>query len=144
MLNGFVVPANQSAAEDLTMALDNIFNHPNVGPFLSKQLIKRLVTSNPSPQYISDVTAVFNDDGNGTRGSLASVVSAILLHDEALNGYELAPNTFGKLKEPVLRISALWRAFKPDNIHRDFNYSCLLYTSPSPRDQRGSRMPSSA
>ena len=123
LLNGFVVPANQSAAEDLTMALDNIFNHPNVGPFLSKQLIKRLVTSNPSPQYISDVAAVFNDNGNGTRGSLASVVSAILLHDEALNGYELAPNTFGKLKEPVLRISALWRAFKPDNIHRDFNYS---------------------
>jgi len=123
LLNGFVVPADQSAAEDLKMALDNIFNHPNVGPFLSKQLIKRLVTSNPSPQYISDIAGVFNDNGSGTRGSLASVVSAILLHDEALNGHALAPTTFGKLKEPVLRVTALWRAFMPDNIHRDFNYS---------------------
>jgi len=123
LLNGFVVPANQSAAEDLQMALDNIFNHPNVGPFLSKQLIQRLVTSNPSPQYISDIAGVFNDNGNGTRGSLASVVSAILLHEEALNGHALAPNTFGKLKEPLLRVTALWRAFKPDNIHHNFNYS---------------------
>jgi len=105
------------------MALDNIFNHPNVGPFLSKQLIQRLVTSNPSPQYISDIAGVFNDNGNGTRGSLASVVSAILLHEEALNGHALAPNTFGKLKEPLLRVTALWRAFKPDNIHHNFNYS---------------------
>ena len=123
LLNGFEVPAGQSAREDLTMALDNIFNHPNVGPFIAKQLIQRFVTSNPSPQYISDISDVFNDNGVGVRGSIGSVVSAILLHEEAFNGHSLYPQTFGKLKEPVLRVSSLWRAFKPDNIHFDFNYA---------------------
>jgi len=123
LLNGFEVPAGQSAREDLTMALDNIFNHPNVGPFIAMQLIQRFVTSNPSPQYVSDITAVFNDNGVGVRGSIGSVVSAILLHEEAFNGHNLYPQTFGKLKEPVLRVSSLWRAFTPDNIHFDFNYA---------------------
>ena len=123
LLNGFEVPAGQSAREDLTMALDNIFNHPNVGPFISKQLIQRFVTSNPSPQYVSDITAVFNDNGVGVRGSIGSVMSAILLHEEAFNGHDLYPQTFGKLKEPVLRVSSLWRAFTPDVIHFDFNYA---------------------
>jgi len=123
LLNGFEVPAGQSAYEDLTMALDNIFNHPNVGPFIARQLIQRFVTSNPSPQYVSDISAVFNDNGVGVRGSLGSVVSAILLHEEAFNGHALYPQTFGKLKEPVLRVSSLWRAFKPDSIHFDFNYA---------------------
>lgn len=123
LLNGFEVPAGQSAADDLKMALDNIFNHPNVGPFIAKQLIKRFVTSNPSPQYISDVAAIFNDNGSGVRGALDSVLSAILLHDEAFNGHIDRPDTFGKLKEPVLRISSLWRAFTPKSIHPDFNYA---------------------
>ncbi len=123
LLNGFETPAGQSAAEDLQMALDNIFYHPNVGPFIAKQLIQRFVTSNPSPQYVSDVAAIFNDNGSGTRGDLGGVLAAILLHDEAFNGHIYEPDTFGKLKEPALRISSLWRAFTPKSIHPDFNYA---------------------
>ncbi len=123
LLDGFQIPAGQSAREDLEMALDNIFNHPNVGPFISRQLIQRLVTSNPSPQYIRDIVEVFNDNGVGVRGSIGSVVSAILLHEEAFQGYALYPRTFGKLKEPVMRITSMWRAFRPDSIHFDFNYA---------------------
>jgi len=123
LLDGFEIPAGQSAREDLEMALDHIFNHPNVGPFIVKQLIQRLVTSNPSPQYVSDIVSIFNDNGVGVRGSLGSVVSAILLHEEAFKGHQMFPTTFGKLKEPVLRVTSLWRAFMPDDIHFDFNYA---------------------
>ena len=123
LLNGFTVPAGNSARQDLQAALDNIFNHPNVGPFLSRQLIQRLVTSNPSPQYIADISAVFNADESGIRGSLGSVVKAILMHDEAQNGHLQYPDTFGKLKEPVLRVTGLWRAFRPEVMTADFNYA---------------------
>lgn len=111
ILNNVVIPANQSAEDDLNMALDNIFNHDNVGPFLSKQLIQRLVTSNPSPDYIQRVAQTFNDNGNGVRGDLASVVKAILMDDEARNGHENNPQTFGKIREPLLKATHLWRAF---------------------------------
>ena len=77
------LPAGQTAQQDLADALDNIFNHPNVGPFISKQLIQKLVTSNPSPQYVARVAAVFNNDGTGKRGNLGAVVKAILLDAEA-------------------------------------------------------------
>lgn len=109
--------------EDLNAALDNIFNHPNVGPFIAKQLIQRLVTSNPSPAYIRDVANVFNRNSDGIRGSLGSVVKAILMHNEARTGHIEAPETFGKMKEPLLRLSHIWRAFEPETIHYDFNYS---------------------
>ena len=69
--------------QDLDDALDNIFNHPNVGPFIAQQLIQQLVTSNPSPAYVERVSAVFDDDGTGQRGNLGAVVRAILLDDEA-------------------------------------------------------------
>lgn len=123
LLNGLTVPAGNSAEQDLNAALDNIFHHPNVGPFLAKRLIQRLVTSNPSPRYIADVSAVFNADENGIRGSLGSMIKAILLHDEAQNGHITHANTFGKLKEPLLRITALWRAFTPEVIKADFSYA---------------------
>ncbi len=123
LLNGFTVPAGQSARADLGMALDNIFNHSNVGPFISKQLIQRLVTSNPSTQYVEDVAAVFDQNINGERGNLGSVIKAILMHSEAREGYLTSPETFGKLKEPLLRITQLWRAFQPDNIGTNFNYA---------------------
>ncbi len=111
LLNGFVVPAGQSAREDLEQALDNVFNHPNVGPFIARRLIQRLVTSNPSPQYIARVATVFNHDSAGVRGNLGAVVKAVLLDDEARDGYLANLDTYGKLKEPLLRQSALWRAF---------------------------------
>lgn len=122
LLNGFVVPAGQTAEQDLKDALDNIANHPNVGPFIVKQLIKRLVTSNPSPQYVYDVVQVFNENSEGERGNLGSTVKAILMHEEARNGHITHPQTFGKVKEPLIRVSQLWRAFTPNSIHPQFNY----------------------
>ncbi len=122
LLRGLELPAGQSAEEDLRAALDNIFNHPNVGPFISKQLIQRLVTSNPSNEYVRDVAAVFNQNAAGVRGSLASVVKAILMHQEARLGHLEYPHTYGKLKEPLIRLTQLWRAFEPETIHYDFNY----------------------
>lgn len=112
LLNGLELPANQSAQLDLTQALDNIFQHNNVGPFISKQLIQRLVSSNPSAEYIARVSGIFNDNGEGVRGDLGAVVKGILMDDEAQNGHVIAPNVFGKLREPILKATHLWRAFK--------------------------------
>jgi len=122
LLLGTILPGGQSAEMDIDGALDNVFNHPNVGPFISRQLIQRLVTSNPSPTYIRDVAAVFNNNSAGERGALASVVKAILMHSEARSGHLSAPDTFGKMKEPLLRLTHVWRAFEPESIHYDFNY----------------------
>lgn len=123
LLDGFEVPAGQDARTDLEMALNNISNHQNVGPFIVKQLIQRLITSNPSPQYVEDVAAVFNQNAAGERGNLGSVIKAILMHNEARTGHLTSPNTFGKLKEPLLRVTQLWRAFEPRSIGANFNYS---------------------
>ncbi len=110
LLNEVVLPAGQSAEKDLQDALDNVFAHANVAPFISKQLIQRLVTSNPSPDYIRRVAEKFNNNGEGIRGDLKAVVKAILLDDEARTGHLNIPN-FGKLREPLLRLSHLRRAF---------------------------------
>lgn len=106
------IPAGQTGAKDLDDALDNIFNHPNVAPFISKQLIQKLVTSNPTPAYVQRVATVFNNDGSGQRGNLAAVVRAILLDSEArVTPAGTAVNTAGKMKEPLLRITQLWRTY---------------------------------
>jgi uncharacterized protein (DUF1800 family) len=104
-----LMPANQGGAKDLADALDNIFNHPNVGPFISKQLIQRLVTSNPSRAYVQRVAERFNNDGSGRRGNLEAVIRAILLDAEARN--PPAGAVAGKLKEPLLRLTQFWRAY---------------------------------
>ncbi len=104
------VPANQTAEVDLSRALDNIFNHPNVGPFIGKQLIQHLVTSNPSPGYVSRVAAAFNNNGAGVRGDLKAVVRAILIDDEA-RGTAKGGSNYGHLREPVLFVANLLRAF---------------------------------
>ncbi len=109
LLNGTILPANQTGEQDLAGALDNIFNHPNVGPFIASRLIQRLVTSNPSPGYVSRVATTFNDNGSGERGDLGAVVKAILLDEEAQP--EMAMEIDGKLKEPLLRLTQLWRAY---------------------------------
>jgi len=107
------IPAGQSGAQDLKDALDNVFNHPNVGPFISKQLIQRLVTSNPSPAYVQRVAEKFNNDGAGRRGNLEAVVKAILLDAEARNPASgTAAASAGKLKEPLLRLTQFWRAYE--------------------------------
>lgn len=109
LLNGVVLPPGQSGQQDLDGALDNIFNHPNVGPFLAVRLIHRLTTSNPSPGYVQRVAEVFNDNGQGVRGDLGAVVKAILLDAEARP--DLPMEIDGKLKEPLLRLTQLWRNY---------------------------------
>ena len=109
LLNNQTLPANQTAIRDLEMALDNIFNHQNVAPFISKLLIQHLVTSNPTPAYVERVARVFNNNGNNVRGDLKAVVNAILLDSEARNGHNTLPNLFGKFKEPFIRQISLWR-----------------------------------
>lgn len=111
LLNGVTLPAGQSATADLKGALDNIFNHPNVGPFVCKQLIQRLVAGNPSPAYVQRVAAVFADNGNGVRGDMKAVITAILLDSEArandtLTGDQLA--TSPAVQSAHLREPALW------------------------------------
>ena len=110
ILNGVVIPANQTAAQDLQTTLDTIFNDPNVGPFICRQLIQRLVTSNPSPGYIYRVASVFNNNGQGVRGDLKAVVRAILMDYDARVGFVTAQGA-GHMREPVVRLTNLLRAF---------------------------------
>ncbi len=115
LLNGYVVPGGQTGLADVNDALDHLFNHANVGPFIGKQLIQRLVKSNPSAGYVGRVTAVFNNNGSGVRGDMKAVIKAILLDDEARNlGYITDP-THGKLREPFFRFTQLVRAFHYEN-----------------------------
>lgn len=111
IVNNVTIPANQGGTADLKMALDALFNHPNTGPFVSRLLIQRLVTSNPSPAYVYRVAQVFANDGTGTRGNLAAVVRAILTDYEARSPTFPADVGYGKLKEPLLRATAILRAF---------------------------------
>lgn len=106
------ISADKSPEQDIDAALDILFAHPNVAPFISKQLIQRLVTSNPSPAYVTRVAKVFNNNGNNVKGDMKAVVRAIVLDDEAQTGHQTAPATFGKLREPILKTAHLWRAFK--------------------------------
>jgi uncharacterized protein (DUF1800 family) len=102
MFLGEYFPAGQSVEEDLDQALNVLFSHPNLAPFVSRQLIQQLVTSNPSPSYVSDIAAVFSS----SSGNLMSVVNAILLHPEA----GMTTSTSGKLAEPVIFVVSMLRA----------------------------------
>lgn len=108
---GLTIPLNTSAADSLKLALDQLFNHANVGPFFAKQMIQRLVTSNPSPAYVGRVAAVFANNGSGRRGDLAAVFKAILTDTDALDIANITNPNFGKLREPVLRFAQLSRTF---------------------------------
>lgn len=103
--------ADDGAGGDLEQALDMLFAHPNAGPFIGRQLIQRLVSSNPSPQYIARVATVFNDNGRGVRGDLGAVVRAILLDEEARDESYAAEPGFGKADEHLLAFTRLLRAF---------------------------------
>lgn len=109
---GVVIPAGTPAPQDLRMALDTLANHPNVAPFLARQFIQRMVTSNPSPAYVQRVAQVFNNNGAGVRGDLKAVLRAILLDEEARGPAGLTSPTFGKLREPMLRVAQWGRTFK--------------------------------
>jgi uncharacterized protein (DUF1800 family) len=105
------IPAAQGGARDLQLTLDALFSHPNTAPFISKQVIQRLVTSNPSPAYVYRVAQKFVNNGSGTRGDLAAVVRAVLTDHEARSPVVAANPSYGKLKEPLLRLTGLLRSF---------------------------------
>ncbi len=111
LFGGVVLPANQTAYDDLSDALDNIFHHPNMGPFVARALIQRLVTSNPSPGYIYRVASAFNDNGQGERGNMAAIIKAIMLDEEARDPSRLTDPGYGKQREPIIRLTHLIRAF---------------------------------
>ncbi len=115
--NGKIIPAGQPGMKDIDDAIDFLFNHPNTGPFISRLLIQRFTSSNPSKEYITRVAKIFNDDGKGTRGNLAAVIKAILLDEEARDCASVTDPEGGKLLEPVLRYSKFVRAIgvKPEN-----------------------------
>lgn len=108
---GLTIPSGTPASTSLQMALDLLFNHANCAPFIGRQLIQRLVTSNPSPDYIGRVAAAFANNGAGIRGDLKSVVRAVLLDPEARDATKLSDPAFGRVREPMVRFLNWARAF---------------------------------
>lgn len=108
---GVTIPENTDAATSLKTALDTLTNHRNVGPFIGRQLIQRLVTSNPSPAYVGRVAAAFENNGAGVRGDMKAVVKAVLTDREALDPAGLTSNSFGKVREPIVRLAQWARTF---------------------------------
>jgi len=112
MIDGTVLPANQPGLEDVEVAIDILFNHPNVGPFIGLRLIQQCVKSNPSPAYINRVATIFNNDGYGERGNLKAVIKAVLLDPEARECAIIDDEySTGKLLQPMERVTKLYRAF---------------------------------
>ena len=107
-----IAEGQSSTTADLKVALDTLFNHPNVGPFIGRQLIQRLVTSNPSPAYVRRVASAFNDNGQGVRGDMKAVIRAVLLDEEARGDNARKQPSFGRIREPVLRFTHLMRALE--------------------------------
>jgi uncharacterized protein (DUF1800 family) len=125
IVGGVRLPSGSTVRDDLEHALDAIFAHPNVAPFISRELIQRLVTSNPSPGYIERVARVFEDNGAGVRGDLYAVACAILLDAEARDPASAADPGFGKLREPLVRVAQLWRAFEASAPSGRFDVTAL-------------------
>ncbi|MBT8190194.1 MAG: DUF1800 domain-containing protein [Bacteroidia bacterium] len=137
LLNGFQVPDRNpvDGVADIDDALDNLFNHQNAGPFLSRFLIQRLVTSNPSAEYIDRVATIFNDNGNGVRGDLSSVIKAILLDPVARACSSGNDITFGMLREPFVRYMQLNKAFDISTLsgnHRNAMYYVQEFVKQKP------------
>jgi uncharacterized protein (DUF1800 family) len=110
LVDGTVLPAGGSPQQDLDSALDVLFNHPNVGPFACRQLIQRLVTSNPSPAYVYRCAQAFANNGSGVRGDMKAVLKAILLDYEARSATFVGNPGYGHLREPIVRFGHLMRA----------------------------------
>jgi uncharacterized protein (DUF1800 family) len=125
LLNGTVLSAGGTAEQDLKGALDNIFAHQNVGPFVCTQLIQHLVTSTPSAGYVKRVAAVFANDGTGIRGNMQAVIRAILTDTEARAGDTNASYDGGHLREPILFLTAMLRAFPYTNTDPNSSWDSL-------------------
>jgi len=149
ILDNVVLPAawgNQTVAstttndtycsQDLELALNSIFNNQNVAPFICRELIQRLVTSNPSRGYVYRVSQVFNNDGTGVRGNMQAVVQAILLDYEARSPDLLTQPAYGKQREPLVRVTSLARAFPaPPTVsgtYAETTNQVITVTTPTP------------
>jgi uncharacterized protein (DUF1800 family) len=131
LLDGVTLPAGQTAEEDLAGLIASIFNHPNVGPFVCRQLIQHLVTSFPSPAYVERVAAVFANDGSGVRGDMKAVVTAILMDPEARAADTEATVDGGHLREPILYFTGILRGLQFTNVNPQGSYyAATNYTAP--------------
>jgi uncharacterized protein (DUF1800 family) len=119
---GVGISGATSGEADLAVALDTLFQHPNVGPFIGRQLIQRLVTSNPSAAYVERVGQAFDDNGQGVRGDMKAVITAVLLDPEATS---TAPVTTAKVREPILRLANWLRAFNASSKLNTFSIGNL-------------------
>ncbi|MEO6153179.1 MAG: DUF1800 family protein [Croceibacterium sp.] len=108
---GIAIPAGSDGFTARKLALDGLFAHANMPPFVARQMIQRLVTSNPSPGYVTRVAAIFANNGKGARGDMEAVIRAILTDAEARDDGQVASTTFGKLREPVVRLVQWAKAF---------------------------------
>jgi len=116
MCTGDTIPSGQTGTQDINQALDILFNHPNVGPFIGKRLIQHMVKSNPTPEYVNRVATAFNNNGSGVRGDMKTVIKAIFLDPEAIECGTAADTTGGKLIQPIERFTNLFLGF---NINSD-------------------------
>lgn len=149
---GTTIPAGTGGTESIDMALDAIFDHPNVGPFIGRQLIQRFVTSDPSPAYVGRVTAAFDAGtytlpdgasvGEGRRGDLAATIAAVLFDDEARADAAMNANAFGKVREPVLRFVHWARAFDAQSITPEHTITLWDTSNPGALAQHPYRAPS--
>ena len=126
IIGDFIIPDGQTGMEDVEMAINHLFNHPNVGPFLSERLIQRLIKSNPTPEYIERVAGIFNDNGNGVRGDLGATIKAILLDPEAMDCYWFTDMENGMLREPIVRFTQLSTALKAET-QSDWYWNSALF-----------------
>jgi uncharacterized protein (DUF1800 family) len=122
IIGGKKLPAKQGGEADLKQTLDALFNHPNTAPFICRQLIQRLVTSNPSPGYVYRVAQVFAKNSQGKRGDLGAVIRAILLDYEARSPAVTQNFGYGKMKEPLLQTTALLRAFRATSANGRYHF----------------------
>jgi uncharacterized protein (DUF1800 family) len=129
IVGDFTIPDGQTGMEDIEMAIDRLFNHDNVGPFLAKRLIQRLVKSNPTPGYIQRIAVVFNDNGQGVRGDLGAVIKAVFLDEEALDCYWSDDLSSGMLKSPTLRLTQLMHGLKAETKSEQFWNSAAIFNA---------------
>ncbi len=122
LLNGVTLPAGQTAEQDLSAVIASIFNHPNVGPFVGRQLIQHLVTSNPSPAYIARISAVFANNGAGVRGDMKALITAILMDPEARAADSDPAAAGGHLREPILYLTGILRGLESTNVNAQGRY----------------------
>lgn len=125
LLRGQTLPAGRTTMQDINSAIDNLFNHPNTGPFISRLLIQRLVNSNPTPAYIGRVASKFNNNGAGVRGDMGAVVKAILMDEEARDFSYTTGILSGKMREPYMTLMNMGKTF--DAQPSSGNYESATY-----------------